>query len=144
MVVSILNPSSDPKWWQCEVRGERRPGCQERGKAISFFLLLLSVTDCGGELGMFFFKEVGVWSKMVVCTTNQPSWLSCIKQSQKVHMWNSGRSVFLKESLSDSFGLTSPTDRTSVYLSREESGQALADGLAGVPPRALGLAGPAS
>lgn len=95
---------------------------------------------------MFFFKEMEVWSKLVVYTTNQPSWLPRINQSQKVHMWNSGRSVFSKESLSDSFGLTSPTDRTTVYLSREESGQALADSLAGALPRAcvLGLAGSAS
>lgn len=40
---------------------------------------------------------MGVWSRLVVVATYKPE--------SQVHMWNSGRSVFLKEPLSDSFGL---------------------------------------
>lgn len=58
---------------------------------------------------MFFFKERGVWSRLVV--------IAMYKPESEVHMWSSGKSVFLKEPLSDSFGLASPTDRTSEYLS---------------------------
>jgi hypothetical protein len=58
---------------------------------------------------MFFFKERGVWSRLVVVAMYKPE--------SEVHMWNSRRSVFLKEPFSDSFGLASPTDRTSEYLS---------------------------
>ena len=45
----------------------------------------------------FVFKEMGVWSRLVVVATYKPE--------SQVHMWNSRRSVFLKEPLSDSFGL---------------------------------------